>query len=536
MLRQTERTSRANFHREGAKARSLFSPKGSSRLCAFAVCFCFFLALRAAAAEVRFDGSYRLRVNADTNLLLDDQGFASAQKTWAEHRLRLTPKIVEIGEKDAIEIQGSFDIVSGIVGGDVAADFRGYGLTDRSQRTGFRAEGFDFRSLFAQIRTSLGVVQVGQMPSQWGMGMVANSGNGENTTDFGDARYGDIVDGALFATRPLVGFLGPKSEFAQQLAVAVAGELVYRDRFAQLVVKNGGGLQIGDVAWQGVGAVIWDPDDRTRAGFYVARRVQSFAASAGNLHIWVYDAHLRHSRTLDSGMVVSVEGEAAQIYGGTSHAPNLSALGQTRVTQQGAVLRGGVARGQLEAELEGGYASGDANPFDDQASNFQMNRDFKVGLVLFDEVMMFQTQNAARRLSDPKLLGAPPQGLDLLPTEGAVSNALYLKPTLRYKPRALRGVRLVGSVLFARAPQPVLDAYQALVSSAAKNAFGHAAGRNYGVELDGAIGYQAKLSGAVGFEAGLQAGYLFPGDAFTRADGSRMPGAWATKLRATVTF
>lgn len=519
MARQTRRT----------------SPRICSQLCALAVCFCFSVPLR--AAEVRFDGSYRLRFNDDTNLTLDDQGYASGQKTWAEHRLRLTPKIVEIGDNGGIEIQGSFDIVSGIVGGDVASDFRGYGLTDRSERNGLKAQGFDFRALFAQIRTPAGVVQLGQMPSQWGMGMVANSGNGENTTDFGDARYGDIVDGALFATRPLIGVLGPKSEFAQQLAMVVAGELIYRDRFAQLVVKNGGGLQIGDEAVQGVSALIWDPTDRTRLGFYVARRVQSFAASAGNLHVWVYDGYLRHSQTLEGGMVLSLEGEAAEIYGGTNHAPNLSALGQTRVSQQGAVLRAGAAQGQLEAEMEGGYASGDANPFDDQATNFQMNRDFKVGLVLFDEVLMFQSQNAARRLSDPKLAGAPPQGLDLLATEGAVSNALYLKPTLRYKPRLFGGgLRLIGSAIFARAPQPVIDAYQALVSSAAKNAFGHDAGKNYGVELDGAIGYQSKLSSALGIETGVQAGYLFPGDAFTRADGSRMPGAYAMKLRATLTF
>ena len=531
---------KSNFHHGGTESteRSFFFSKKTLRaLRASLVSFAFLLAAPASAAEVRFDGSYRLRFNADTNLVLDDQGFASAQKTFAEHRLRLTPKVVELGENGGIEIQGSFDIVSGIVGGDVSADFRGYGLTGRSERTGFRAQGFDFRSLFAQIRTSTGLMQVGQMPSNWGMGMVANNGNGENTTDFGDARNGDIVDGALFATRPLVGLLGPKSEFAQQLSIALAAELVYRDRFAQLVVKNGGGLQIGDVAWQGVSALIWDPSDRTRAGLYLARRVQSFAASAGNLHIWIYDAYLRHSRTLENGTVFSLEGEAAQIYGGTNHAPNLTARGQTRVSQQGAVLRAGAVRGQFEAELEGGYASGDANPFDDQANNFQMNRDFKVGLVLFDEVLMFQSQNAARRLSDPKLAGAPPQGLDLLPTEGAVTNALYLKPTLRYKPRLFGGgLRLIGSVLLARAPQPVLDAWQALVSSAAKNAFGHDAGRNYGVELDGAIGYQAKLSGPLGFETGLQLGYLIPGDAFTRADGSRMPGAYALKLRATFTF
>src|SRR5437762_3371476 len=207
-----------------------FAPLRALRV--FAVCFSLSSAL--SAAEVRFDGSYRLRFNGDTNLALDDTGFFSAQKTWAEHRLRLTPKIVEIGTDGGIEIQSSFDIISGVIAGDTAADFRGYGLVDRSQRNGLKAQGFDFRYLFAQLRLPFGLIQIGQMPSQWGMGMVANNGNGENVNDFGDARYGDIVDGMLFATKPLVGFLGPKSEFAQQLAVAVAGEVVYRDRFAQL--------------------------------------------------------------------------------------------------------------------------------------------------------------------------------------------------------------------------------------------------------------------------------------------------------------
>ena len=503
--------------------------------CASAVCGCFFGAA-ARAADFRFDGSYRLRFNADTNLLLDDGGFPSQQKNWFEHRLRLTPKIVEIGEKGGIEIQSSFDVLSGEVAGDVANDFRGYGLTDRSQRTGLQPQGFDFRYLFAQIRLPVGLLQFGQMPSHWGMGMVANNGNGEDVTDFGDPRYGDIVDGVLFATRPLVGFLGPKSDFAQHIALAVSAQIVYRDRYAQLIVKNGGGLQIGDTAWQGVAALIYDPSESTRAGVYVARRVQSFAAAAGDLHIWVFDAHARHSQSV-GGLVLSLEGEAAQIYGGTSHAPNLSALGTTRVTQQGAALRAGAAHGQFEGEFEGGYASGDSNPFDDQATAFMMNRDYKVGLVLFDQVLMFQTQNSARRLSDPALTGSPPPGLDLLPSEGAVTNALYLKPTVRWKPALAGGAfRIVGSALFARAPQAVLDPYQALVSSAATNAFGHAAGRNYGVELDAAVGYHARVTGPLGFEAGLQYGILFPGDAFTRADGSRMPPAHAFQVRSTFVF
>jgi hypothetical protein len=495
-------------------------------------------ALPAAGADVRFDGSYRLRFNTDTNLALDESQFALGQSKWAEHRLRLTPKIVEIGPNGGLEIQASFDLLSGLIGGDTAANFRGYGFSERSEKNGLRASGFDFRHFFAKVRMPVGLLEFGQMPSQWGMGMVANSGDGEEATDFGDPRFGDIVERILFATRPFGALFGPASDLGRQLALAIGGDLVYRDRYAQLVVRNGSGLQWADTAWQILGALVWEPREGSRAGFYVTRRIQTFAARGGDLHIWVFDGHLRHSMPLEAlGAVLSLEGEAAEIYGGTSHAPNLSAMGTTRVSQQGAAARAGLAKGQFEAELEGGYASGDANPFDDQATGFQMNRDFKVGLVLFDEVLLFQTQNAARRLSDPGLLGVPPPGLDLLPTEGAVTNALYLKPTLRWKPGFFGGrLRFVGSVLFARAPQPVVDAYQALVSSAPKNAFGHDAGRNYGVELDGAVGYRMKFSGPLAFEAGLQLGYLIPGDAFTRLDGSRMPGAYAMKVRATFLF
>jgi hypothetical protein len=197
----------------------------------------------------------------------------------------------------------------------------------------------------------------------------------------------------------------------------------------------------------------------------------------------------------------------------------------------------GLQRTQFESEIEGGYASGDANPFDGQVNQFTMNRDFKVGMVLFDQVLMFQSQNAARRLSDPSLLGAPPPGLDLMPTEGAVTNALYLKPTLRWKPRFFGGgFRVVGSALFARAPQPVLDPYQSLLSSAPTNSFGHPAGRNYGIEVDVGLGYFGRIIGPLGYELGFQYGYLFPGDAFTRADGSRMPDAHAMQVRGTFLF
>ncbi len=487
---------------------------------------------------MRVDGSYRLRLASNTNQVLDDTGTAVGQSHWAEHRLRITPKLIEA---NLIEIQGSFDVASGLLAGDVANNFRGFGWTGRSDaHGGLHPSSFTFRHFFIELKLNVGILQLGQMASHWGMGMVANGGNGEEETDFGDVRFGDIVDRLLFVTRPLVGLLGPRSFLAQHLATAIAGDIVYRDRYAELVQSApGNSLRIGDQAFQLVGAAILDFSEASRLGFYTARRVQSFALDSGDLHTWIFDLH---ARTLFQPallpVTISLEAEAAQVVGGTSHAPSLNAPATSRVNQQAAVLRTLVSRGPLEVELEGGYASGRANPFDDQVTAFQMNRDFKVGLVLWDEVMLFQTQNAARRLSDPHLLGRPPPGLDLLPTEGSVTNALYLKPTLRYRPAFLGGkVRAVASVLLARAPEPVIDLYQAFVSSSPRNSFGAPAKRSYGTEMDFALGYRTRIAGdQLGAELGVQAGVLFPGDAFDRADGTRMPGVWVGKLRGTLVF
>jgi hypothetical protein len=489
----------------------------------------------ARSAEVRVDGSYRLRVAFDTNLLLDDQGDRLGQRQWGEHRLRLSPKIVEEG---VAEIQASFDVLSGLIEGDLAPGFQGLGWTERSVRNGVRARGFDFRHFFAEVRLPAGLLQIGQMPANWGMGLYINGGDDEQGSDYGDARFGDIVDRVLFATRPFAD-LATRSEWAQHLSLALAFDLVYRDRYANFLIADGGGLQVGDVAFEGVGQLRYDPSEKTRAGLYVARRVQSYAKDQGNRHVWIFDAYARtlFELGLFGGSTLSFEGEGAQVYGGTSYLTNLDAPGSTHISQQGGALRTVLAASQLESELEVGYASGDATPFGAESNAFSMSRDYKVSLVLFDEVLLFQSQNAARRLADPRLSARPQSGVDLLPTEGAVTDALYLKPTLRYRPAFLGGkFRFVGSLLWARAPQPYVDPYNSFLASRPLNTFNAPAGQNYGVELDSAVSYRERLGTQVGVELGLQGGVLFPGNAFNFPDGTRMGRAYAAKLRATLTF
>jgi hypothetical protein len=499
-------------------------------------------ALPAAAADVRVDGSYRLRFNAESNYLLDGAGTKLGQEHWMEHRLRINPKIVE---PDLIEVQGSFDVLSGLVAGDLAPKFQELGWQGRSNRDGVHASGFEFRHLFVKLRMPFGVFEFGQMPNDWGMGMFMNGGDQEHAFDFGDQRFGDIVDRVLLATRPF-GFLGPRSEIARHVALALAADLVYRDRYASLFINgtdssqnllSGGGLRWGDIASEVVAALVWDPSADTRAGIYIARRWQEYALGRGSLHRWLFDAHARTVFPVEwLGGVMTLEAEAAEIYGSTTHSPNLSAL-RTQIGQQGAVARAVFSRGTIETELEAGYASGDSNPFDDVSTEFQFNRDFKVGLVLFDEVLLFQTQNAARRLADPNLFARPSAGIDLLPSEGAVTNALYLKPTVRWRPALFGGrLRLVGSVLFARAAERYLDPFGTYVGSSPVNVFGASAGKNYGTEIDAAASWRVHLGGTLAYELGVQAGRLFPGNAFQFADGSRLSAVNAARFRATLEF
>lgn len=489
----------------------------------------------ARAQELRVEGSWRLRFSDNTDQTLDDTGTKLGQGSWFEHRIRLTPKVVA---DDVWEVQASADVLSGTLGGDLARDFSGLGWTGRSIQDGYKASSFDLRTIYGTVKFPFGQLQFGQRPSQWGMGLVANSGNDETNLDFGDARFGDLVDGVLFATKPLVPLMGPQSDFARQVVTAFAFDAVYRDRFASLVVRDSNGLHWQDLAWQGVAAALWDPSDKTRIGFYTARRVQSFGNDGGNLHIWVFDLHARHAMVFEGiNSTLSLEGEGAFINGATSHLTNLNALSSTKVQQSGAAGRARLAMPLgIEAEVESGFASGDGNPFDGNAANFTSSRDYKVGLVLFDEVLQFQTQNAARRLSDPNLVGRPPSGIDLLPTEGALTNVIYLKPTIRWRPALLENkLRVTGSLLYAVAPEPYVDAYQSFVASAARNPFGAEAKNGYGTELDAAVSYNDKF-GRLGVEAGAQYGVLFPGDAFNRADGTSMPKVAVFKLRAGVSF
>src|SRR5262249_3229080 len=153
------------------------------------------------------------------------------------------------------------------------------------------------------------------------------------------------------------------------------------------------------------------------------------------------------------------EGEGAMIIGDTDR-PYLDE------TRNGAAIRawGGVLRLRyddptlrLTVKSEIGYASGDNDPHDNVVRTFSFDPDYKVGLILFDQVLARLSARAADRITSPGLAAVPPSGARFIPTQGSVTNAVYANPVARLRP--LPGVDLRLGYLLAWSAGDLVDPY-----------------------------------------------------------------------------
>jgi hypothetical protein len=462
------------------------------------------------------------------------------QNDFVSHWFRITPTL-QLGAK--LRIVGQADL-TGILGGDLAHD-TGADQTPRDNPpNGNGYNGFDNvqpRWLYLEWTSPLGLLRVGQQPSHWGMGLVAN--DGDHPSLFGDYRYGNIVEQVLFATKPL----GIDSPFV----VALAGNLVYRDNVA--ILTN------GDHAFQGILAAFYErgPD---MLGVYGVYRDQNHSESAeptyfnytDSIHVGVIDLAGHFARR------IAAAGEDAYLFGSFEAATELGSTNEERTIYQlpggpwtkiqtygGAVSLGVVLAGhegarpakqvterpdlygRVVAQVEVGYASGDANPDDTTEKRFVFDPNHKVGLLLFDEVMRWQTARAATAAQDPNLAnGSRPQpGASLLPSNGGVFGAQYVYPTAVYRPRPWLDLK-AGAVI-AQTTADYVDPYRVALQGAYVNYSGGDSKRHdLGLELDGGFEVRQPLGPILRLQLGAQAGVLFPGGALADATGTAMKTPW----------
>jgi hypothetical protein len=488
-----------------------------------------------AAGTVTFtpDLQTRAAVGSVSEFSLDDAGNTYAEGAHMFGRVRWHPTLT-LGKKQNVSIVGMLDLANGrwvptTSGNPVIQELLDDG--DPPQRYGMYIA--DPRELYVQWTSRYGQLRAGQMAFNWGLGLVANDGN--NMDRFGDMKFGDdgigsINERVLFATKPLARSGGP----GKDLLVAIAADLVYRDPLADLTK--------GDTAGQAIVVVRWEPSDRpgNSIGAYGAYRRQRSGsdgdtiAGDNQLEVGVFDFAGQGFRNFRDDLALLGAFEVAAIAGRSTFAKGEFA--RHRVLQAAAALRAYV--GNPDSWLvgaDGGFATGDADPDDDELNDFEAAPGFTAGLLMFQYVRGWQSARTEIRAEDPELTGVPPNGTQYLPTRGTVTNTVYFHPKARWGFH--ENFELWGGPLIAGSAVPIVDAYSTRLNGGSPhNSLGGVSTHRYmGTELD--VG----LRGRYGFkdlwlQVGLQGGILFPGRAFQDAAGDRDKPTYGGWFRAEIRY
>ena len=253
------------------------------------------------------------------------------------------------------------------------------------------------------------------MASQWGMGLLANSGEYEPAA-FADATHGDISNRALFITRPL-GFLD--GAIGENLLLMVGGDLVERD---ELTTRSE-----GDTTLQGVGAVVWKTEP-LEVGTYTAYR--TIDSSEGFLtSVLANDLYTRWTRTFWRGRHTSIGDRMGAPSRRDRGAPFLGAPYPSIFFQFG-----GAARAEWTPASDGilgsftaGWAPGDNAPGMERREGFA-DPGFKAGMILFEDVLAHLSAQAHDNASDPELLAVPLRVSNAFLHQQFGHNSIFLFP------------------------------------------------------------------------------------------------------------
>jgi uncharacterized protein (TIGR04551 family) len=482
------------------------------------------------------DGAFRLRTEALDNLDLDrgptpsgelffPVPLSSPQGQWLTGAdLRLRADLAVYAPGGTVAVKSRIDLLDDLQAGSLP---EGIPAATSSQRT--PTPSLRLRRAWGEALLPFGLLAAGRMGNTWGMGMLANGG------DCADCDSGDSADRIALVT-PLVGHL-----FAAAYDFSASGPLATRR--------------------DGVRSLDVDPSVAVRTVTFAALRWHDAAsllrrrkAGLGTVDYGAYVSHRRQDRDLpssylpvarppavDASQVVErgytataidgwlrltfpsfhVEAEAAVLLAHVEHAsvlPGVELSSAVDSRQIGAALESelGAPEDALGVGLDLGFASGDpapgfgafprpgaaaprpgdldgpqANPPDDnRVDNFRFHPDYRIDRILFREII------------------------------GTVTDAMYLRPHVRYRIAQWNGQALVAQL--------------ALVASRAVEANSTPGGATpLGVELDPTLGY----GGTDGFNATLEHAVLFPLSGLDNVElGLKARPAQLIRLRLTYVF
>lgn len=374
----------------------------------------------------------------------------------------------------------------------------------------------DPRQAFIEARTDEGRTKwsFGLQTSHWGLGIRTNDGAPEFDRLFNHSYGGDRRVRAMVSTAP---FRTGANPAVDNLLVALGGDLLYRDEDVS--------LRRGDRGGQGFLAFAWE-SARTRVGQYTTFRSQR-EVDGTRRQTATIDYFGRHLWTTPNGWDFRLAAEAAFTLG--SLAPPTQSTADRPESIHGTGLAGEFRALYRPADvrlmLDGGFASGDSDPYDDSHESFRFDPNYRVGLILFDSYLPAVNRISHRRVSDPNATSPAPElsNAGTFARDGGVHNAAYLNPAVVFgRPDGLStGV----GVLWARAAQPWSDPHASFLNGGAPTGIAgrSPASRDLGWEIDTAARYRHQLRLGPTLEFKTEYGIFFPGNAFAAADGSQAP-------------
>lgn len=458
----------------------------------------------------RIGASARVSYQHTTRFPLDDIGTTLSPHPL-ETRLRINPEVHFRGFGFVAEADTATGALLGVPADTVVAS--------RVPHPEFAA--LELRQLFVEYKWKTGVFRAGQQLSQWGLGILANGGSKDaEAGEFGQQHFGSLTYRAMIAGRPLFSFGGA----FRAIEPVIAADLIVRDGTAEYVN--------GDRAFQAVFALRYVVDPEHNVGLYAVYRSQRASGVTDNARatdVFVVDLAGKWTFSRTDFRAFNVGFELAAITGTTTQGRTDTAP-LLQVRQFGAAVKTSYRRGRSQLYLDWGYASGDQNPGDDRIENFRFDRDYKVGLILFDEVLGYQSARSGLRAADPALLGQPPEGVELAPTGGSVTSAWFLYPRVRYG--IFEWLDVFGGPLFAFSTARLTDPFNSRIGGGTSiNYLGGVPGGYLGTELDLGVQMRWKPVDVLLITGTLEAGLLLPGNAFTMRAGGVMGPIGMGRLR-----
>lgn len=463
---------------------------------------------KACQSTVCVPGRYQFRYLRNTDFEVDRAGTRHGIVDVGEQLWRIRPRI-NINQKLYIEAEA--DLISGQLFGDTTHIGQDFLLEDGATLDAFGVpSAASFRQLYVHWETPIGVLRIGQQASHFGYGLVANGGDDEDHDVFDDPNLGDLVERVLFATKP---FKPLDNAFGDGFILAGGFDVVFRDDNANLLD--------GDLAMQGVVSLLWKADWLT-AGVYMAFRSQE-DEDGDTLDAQAFDVFVEWRHALGDWGKLSVGAELAIVNAQTDRAILEQAPEGVDVLGVGAVFRTKleVAEFGLDARLEVGFASGDNNRNDDKVRSFSFDPAYHVGMILFREVLGRISANSVELIRNPDVSGQPPKGVELVATNGSVTNAVYLNPVLRWGSDF--GLRGAVGLLAAWTVADFIDPWESAQNGGYNTSYLGAPADSHwlGFEVDAGVAYALAVRNAVRFEIGVQIGLFVPGSAFDAPEGGK---------------